>query len=132
MLAIDRPKAIGREKLVIQETAQFTARACAAMAQFIGPDMFLVIGLGVNRRASLEHYDIEPTFREDLRSCTSCCSRTDDANVVNLGRTGHLCHEAFLQAQVITSKSKILQIGIAGLDAVEWRLWVIVLDNVML
>ncbi len=91
--AFDFPGAVGRHELVAQFVPELTADADAAMGQLIGPNVFFEILFRIQRRARLQHDHAEAAFSQHFRGRATCRARSNDADVVNLGRTNYLGHQ---------------------------------------
>ena len=85
-LAFDFPRAVGRKEFVSDTLADTASDASAAMGQFVGPDVLLVIVLGIHGRAGLQQCDTQAAFSQHFGGSASGSARTDDADVISLGR----------------------------------------------
>ena len=90
--------------------------------------MLFEVFVWIERRAGLQHHDVDPALGQHLRGGSAGRTRADDAHVVHLRGTDHLGH-AFLDDGL---EAQLTQILVAGFDALQRVLRIIVLDEVML
>ena len=59
------------------------ADASAAMRQIVGPDMLLEILFRIQRRARLQHHDVQAAFGEHFGGRAARRARSNDADVIH-------------------------------------------------
>ncbi len=64
--AIDLPCAVRRRKFVVDFAAKLAANANATVRQIVRPEVFFVIFFRIERRAGLEHDNVQPAFGQNL------------------------------------------------------------------
>ena len=92
-LALDVPVAIGGQEFRLAEILD--ARAAdprPAMRQLVGPDVLLVVRLGVQHRSRFQHHHVQPAFRQHLGGGAARRPRADDAHVIHFSRADDFQH----------------------------------------
>src|SRR5271170_2923134 len=79
--AFNLPKAIGREELA-EISARPASNACAAVRQFVGPDVLFEVLVGIECRTRLEHHYAQASLGQHLGGGSASRARSDDADVI--------------------------------------------------
>jgi hypothetical protein len=77
------------------------------MWEVVRPDVLFEVNHRVEWWPGLEHGDIQSAFAKNLRGRSTPSSRSDNADVVNLGGTSYLRHEDGLNLGMVVRSCRL-------------------------